>query len=55
MNFKWCDKCGNPGPFEGKTCLVCHGVVDKFVTDLTEAYTLWLKYYRTHDIMERRR
>lgn len=43
---KWCDTCGNPGPFNDKTCLSCLNVVKEFITDQQEAYKLWLDYQK---------
>lgn len=43
---KWCDKCGNPGPFNDKTCMACLEVVGEFITDQKEAYKVWLDYQR---------
>lgn len=44
MNTKWCEECGNPGPFRGKRCVMCGHENKLFLFDLKEAYVKWLKY-----------
>ena len=46
MDKRWCDNCGNPGPFNDKTCLTCYSTVKEFITEQKVAYKLWLDYQR---------
>lgn len=46
MNYRWCECCGNPGPFNGNKCDTCGWVNENFVSNQKIAYKLWLDYQR---------